>query len=315
MREEEKINLPIDEPENHQQMHDEMPDGAHADKPVEQSEAFTINNSPLTSNPMEIHHPHHVTHKKKWGEYMLEFLMLFLAVFLGFVAENIRETQVDHAKEKEYMVSLLSDLQQDTISGNRTIKVNRLLIAGEDSALHFLSGNLNNQDTAELALIYFYKYCIYSTFIRISDGTISQLKNNGGLRLLKNAEVTKYINQYYNELVIARGQEASISEFLITIDKQAGTIFNYSANKNFIDLANSYDGNVYDLPQTLLSSWLTHGKPTMLTTDIKDLSPIMSNMSYQVGLMAWYVLDIKTLKEEATNLMQLIKTEYHLENE
>ena len=41
---------------------------------------------------MEVHkHPHHITHKKKWGEYLLEFLMLFLAVFLGFVAENIRE--------------------------------------------------------------------------------------------------------------------------------------------------------------------------------------------------------------------------------
>ena len=41
---------------------------------------------------MEVHkHPHHVTHKKKWVEYVLEFVMLFFAVFLGFIAENIRE--------------------------------------------------------------------------------------------------------------------------------------------------------------------------------------------------------------------------------
>jgi len=40
---------------------------------------------------MEVHkHPHHVMHKKKWGEYLLEFLMLFLAVFLGFVAKSLR---------------------------------------------------------------------------------------------------------------------------------------------------------------------------------------------------------------------------------
>lgn len=31
---------------------------------------------------MEAHHPHHVTPKKKWTEYLLEFFMLFLAVFL-----------------------------------------------------------------------------------------------------------------------------------------------------------------------------------------------------------------------------------------
>ena len=40
-------------------------------------------------------HPRHVTRKKKSGEYFLEFLMIFLAVFLGFIAENIREHVVD----------------------------------------------------------------------------------------------------------------------------------------------------------------------------------------------------------------------------
>ena len=50
---------------------------------------------PETAN-MEVHkHPHHVTHKKKWEEYILEFAMLFLAVFLGFIAENQREHYVD----------------------------------------------------------------------------------------------------------------------------------------------------------------------------------------------------------------------------
>ncbi len=34
---------------------------------------------------MEVHHPHHPTHKKKWAEYLLEFVMLFAAVTLGFL--------------------------------------------------------------------------------------------------------------------------------------------------------------------------------------------------------------------------------------
>ncbi len=38
---------------------------------------------------MEVHHPHHVMHKKKWGEYLLEFFMLFLAVFLGLALKII----------------------------------------------------------------------------------------------------------------------------------------------------------------------------------------------------------------------------------
>ncbi len=39
---------------------------------------------------MEVHaHTH--TARKKWTHYFWEFLMLFLAVFCGFLAENQRE--------------------------------------------------------------------------------------------------------------------------------------------------------------------------------------------------------------------------------
>jgi hypothetical protein len=45
---------------------------------------------------MEVHkHPHGVRYKKKWGEYVLEFLMIFLAVFLGFLTENMKEKIVE----------------------------------------------------------------------------------------------------------------------------------------------------------------------------------------------------------------------------
>src|SRR5437868_8064709 len=76
----------------------------------------TIKSNQETEN-MEVHkHPHHVTHKKKWKEYLLEFFMLFLAVFLGFVAENIRETSVEHEREKEYAGSLYDEFYADSIA-------------------------------------------------------------------------------------------------------------------------------------------------------------------------------------------------------
>src|SRR5664279_12127 len=84
-----------------------------SDEMIPTKDTETINPIQETEN-MEVHkHPHDITHKKKWGEYLLEFLMLFLAVFLGFVAENIRETSVEHDREKEYMVTMLEDLKTD----------------------------------------------------------------------------------------------------------------------------------------------------------------------------------------------------------
>ena len=50
-------------------------------------------NTSETEQPMEVHHHPDLHHeKKKWKEYFLEFLMIFLAVTLGFIAENIRES-------------------------------------------------------------------------------------------------------------------------------------------------------------------------------------------------------------------------------
>jgi len=44
---------------------------------------------------MEVHHHGH-TERKKWTHYFWEFLMLFLAVFCGFLAEY----QLEHKIEK-----------------------------------------------------------------------------------------------------------------------------------------------------------------------------------------------------------------------
>ena len=49
---------------------------------------------------MEVHHPHHPTHKKKWSEYIIEFVMLFTAVTLGFFAENLREHTIINGTDK-----------------------------------------------------------------------------------------------------------------------------------------------------------------------------------------------------------------------
>jgi len=48
---------------------------------------------------MEVHH-HPTVEKKNFKEYFLEFLMIFLAVTLGFFAESYREHLVDIKKEK-----------------------------------------------------------------------------------------------------------------------------------------------------------------------------------------------------------------------
>ena len=59
---------------------------------------------------MEVHHPHHTHKAKKLNEHLVEFLMLFLAVTLGFLAENLREVYVEKERSHELVNTLVKKL-------------------------------------------------------------------------------------------------------------------------------------------------------------------------------------------------------------
>src|SRR5215510_7831554 len=93
---------------------------------------------------MEVHQHIH-TPRKKFTHYLWEFLMLFLAVFCGFLAENFREQFMDHRREIQYMKSMLADLDSDTtqLGIQEGELINRLNSC--DSVAYFLkSENIKN---------------------------------------------------------------------------------------------------------------------------------------------------------------------------
>src|SRR5436190_20650483 len=51
--------------------------------------------------------------RKKFTHYLWEFLMLFLAVFCGFLAEYQLEHIIENKREKQYIHSLSEDLRSD----------------------------------------------------------------------------------------------------------------------------------------------------------------------------------------------------------
>ncbi len=67
-----------------------------------------LNPQPL--NEMEVHHHSNHGGKKNWKSYFWEFLMLFLAVFCGFLAEYQLEHKIERDRAKEYASLLLVDL-------------------------------------------------------------------------------------------------------------------------------------------------------------------------------------------------------------
>src|SRR5258705_7027170 len=101
---------------------------------------------------MEVHaHTH--TPRKKWTHYLWEFLMLFLAVTLGFFVENQREHYIEHQREKQFIWSLFNDIKADTANLTRIINARTKKEHALDSLSYLMNSDSSKDFTRE---IYFY---------------------------------------------------------------------------------------------------------------------------------------------------------------
>ncbi len=97
---------------------------------------------------MEVH-AHSHTARKKWTHYFWEFLMLFLAVFCGFLAENIREHKIEQHRAKEFATSLVQDFQTDTAEINTQKRRSGIYIEITDSLLKLSETKLEGRNASE----------------------------------------------------------------------------------------------------------------------------------------------------------------------
>jgi hypothetical protein len=138
---------------------------------------------------MEVH-AHSHTARKKWTHYLWEFLMLFLAVTLGFFVENQREHFVEHQRAKIFAESLVEDLQTDTaeirLSGNN---IDSFLIM-TDLFFAELKKPRSFQNDSTLQIIGA-KYIYEFNFFDATMGNYEQVKNSGALRYFKQSLVKK----------------------------------------------------------------------------------------------------------------------------
>jgi aryl carrier-like protein len=137
---------------------------------------------------MEVHHHSH--HPKKWKEYITEFLMLFLAVSLGFFAENLRERQIEKHREISYLKNVHEDLQLDLKNIDNVMNQNTVRLQAMDTLFKSISDNtITNED------VYYYirNLALRATFESSHVG-LDQIKSAGGLRMIKNQEYERSLD-------------------------------------------------------------------------------------------------------------------------
>jgi len=250
---------------------------------------------------MEVHHhPDNHHNSKKWKEYFSEFLMIFLAVTLGFFAENIREHLTDSAKEKEYIAGFVDNLKDDTASLRQVIDFNEQHEKGIDSILKLAHVNMtidsNRKSFYNLALNYLYS----SASFKSNDNTLQQLKNTGDYRLIEKGHVADSLTKYDADIhsVYAQGSyyEAYFKDILNRLDEIIDmTIL---SDTSFVK-----NGKLVGIVFPALRD--DHGKLLTLFNKIFDFK---STTNYYVQR------NLKPQLENAKNLLVFLQKEYHIKD-
>jgi hypothetical protein len=244
---------------------------------------------------MEAHyHPHHKL--KPWKEYFLEFLMIFLAVTLGFLAENIREDFADIRIGKEYVISYKEDLIKDTVIIQKTIRILNGNIAGCDSLNSYLQ-NERTKTVNDLQKIYQYNLSALRGFsFNLTDRTSSQLKNSGGMRLLTNKKVIDGILDYWESEVILDGIQTS-----------AATMRQQAREKTYLIFDNQYYADNSDS----LGERDVSADARLMTDNYLQLAELRNRINhFKNTIKVPFLKGLINQKMQAVKLIKLIETEY-----
>jgi len=146
---------------------------------------------------MEVHaHTHPPTssgQRKKWAHYFWEFLMLFLAVFCGFLAEYQLEHKIERDRAKQFLQSMLIDVRTNIKNLDSLIKQDKIIIANHDGLVNWLL-----KDSAAIDRAAFAKSmgAVWVRNFLVRKETYEQMKSSGSLRYVGNIEFLKKMMDY-----------------------------------------------------------------------------------------------------------------------
>ena len=247
---------------------------------------------------MEVHHHSHHG-KKKWTEYFWEFLMLFLAVTLGFFVENQREHFVERNREKEYIRSMLEDLRLDTTGFALDNNVRQTAIQMYDSVIFLL--NKEKRDPLEQQRLYYLARMALrlSPLPKMNDRTFEQMKSSGNLRLIRNTKISDGITHYYfNSKEFSLNVEQTLLRLQSLIEIQ-GKVFDGSVFQSMMDFEH------FDINSP-------GGNPALITDDKKTLNELSVRTHYVLSILLYSKTYIIDLNKEARDLIEILKEDYHM---
>ena len=298
--------------DNTDEEHDQNPTNNQSENPSNEitpiTDTETITPNQETEN-MEVHHHAHHDGKKNWKTYFWEFLMLFFAVFCGFLAEYQLEHVIENQREKRYMKSMVEDLKQD--SAFLALSIEKLIpyhLQWLDSTVNLLQSP-DIKSNGRLVYQAFLVATGWTYNFHPTERTLSQL-HSAGFHLVRSTSATYAISKLETQYKILNTQTKPFLENLqndidisswvfadrVVTDKIATTAF-----KNFSE--SSVDLQLSDVPESA-------------TINVENKEGIKSYVEKlkKYGFYVQYVMKVGqvVLLRDISKTIKVLEKEYHL---
>ena len=243
---------------------------------------------------MEVHH-HPKAGNKKFKEYFFEFIMIFLAVTMGFIAESTREHFIEKKTEKRNIEMIVNGLKNDTARINNVLFQNIKRVKILDTILTF-------QNKKFIDSIHSFSFSLsfvnsgQRLFFHSNDAAFEQMKSSGSIRLIKNTAILDSIYRYgllntalyHNEYYLDQWQNAADQSASKFMNLQKATHLTNDSSLFASDLAYSGSDEINIILQFF-------NDETML----------------RLVLVKYYIPNLQSQYKKAIAIIQFLQKEYH----
>lgn len=221
--------------------------------------------------------------------------MLFLAVFCGFLAEYLLEHKIERERGTQYVESFVEDLKSDTARFSRTLNSYEKLKSQLNKLYECYDSILHDQNPTS-SLINIIDATNGFADLIYTDRTLEQLKNAGGLRLLKKEDADSIIKYDAFLRYVLRTESTSMQPKASQVRNTRNEVF------VFTKIMDTTFGLNKKLPVKL----------EVVTDDRKLLNKFFMEVLVYRGVSEYMSILIKQLRRRAVSLIEYYNQKHHL---
>lgn len=235
-----------------------------------------------------------VKKSKLFSNYLFEGLMIFMAVLLGFLAENLRESYAEKVKERQFIESLVENLQTDSLMYIKRDSTLMQRITFMDTLNSILTKQPKNRNAEAYLLARFSTRIIQ---YRPGLSTLNFLSKSNVYASITDGEVKKEIQDYEGE--------ANWIQNLMNVEEEQSL-------KLYALLPTVFDSKIFlKMNQTGLNSFeLPKGNPSFLSNDPMAINQLVYHLYLRRSQFFSQRINLERMESKRKKLIDFLRMKY-----